>query len=249
MTCGASTLRGGSQIADRRQFLRGFAAIPLAAAPLAVLPAQAAPATSAEAAALFAEFHDIAGRFNAAGDRLDAAMSATVRIPEPEALFARGQDFWVLGCTAPKRHYWDHHRFSYGTDDVIAQLRALPAGDGDRKRADRRDEIVGAWDRWHAEKAAAKVAFGHSAASAAYNIVGDEHDAFILRLTHMRTSDPGIMAIKAAMVLNMWGGKAANFDGAMKRVLESDDLDEEPLCYSLMRDMISQLGDMHRVKA
>ena len=232
---------------DRRQFLCGFVAVPLAAAPLAVLPAQAAPAMSDETAVLLAEFHDIAGRFNAAGDRLDVATSATVRVPEPEALFARGQDFWVLGCTAPTRH-WKGHRFTYGTNELIAQLRALPAGDGDRKRADRRDEIVGAWDRWHAEKAAAKDASGESAASDHYRIIGDEHDAFTLRLVHMRTSDPRIMAIKAAMVLNMWGGKTANFDGAMRRSLESGDLDEEPLCYSLMRDMMHQLGDTHRVR-
>ena len=231
----------------RRALLGATAAIGVTTLPATALTAASPAGTmSPEAAVLLREFHDIAGRFNAAGILLDKTMMATDRVPEPEALFARGQDFWILGCIAPKRH-WDRQRFTYGQDELIEQLRALPAGDGDRRRANRRDEIVGAWDEWEAAKEAARDASGETAASDHYRTVGDEHDALLLRLTHMRTADPDIMRIKAAAVLNIWSGDADRFDSAVNTVLKGDGDSEDPLCFSLMRDFMHQLGAEYRV--
>ena len=234
-------------LVTRRGLLGATAAVGAVAFPAAAsATASTAGGISAEATALLREFHDVAARFNAAGDRIDQTTSATVRVPEPEALFARADDFWVLGCISPERH-WAGQRWTYGESGCIAQLRELPTDDGDKKRADRRDEIVGAWDRWHAEKAAARDASGETEASDRYREVGDKHDALLLRLVHMRTADPDIMKLKAGAVLNLWGGEPDRFDRALARVLKHDDIDEIPLSISLMRDMMAQLGAAYRV--
>lgn len=241
-----------------------FGGLALASAPVASLPAVAGVLSSGQtpvgilksedtstmspdAAALLREFHDIAGRFKAAGERLDVAMSVTVRVPEPEALFAQCQDFWVLGCIPPKQH-WQGRRFTYGMAELIAQLRALPAGDGDRRRADRRDEIVGAWDRWYVDRKAAEDANGETEASDHYLVVAAEHDAFLNRLVQMRTADPDVMKVKAALVLNAWRD-VERFDRAVTRIMEAEGDIEDALSISLMRDVMAQLGAERRVSA
>ncbi len=238
-----------SAVVTRRRALLGSAAAAIGIGVPATIasPAEAATAASPEAAALLREFHDVAGRFNAAGERLDKVITATARVPEPEALFARGQDFWTLGCIPARRH-WMGQRYTYGEDKLIAELRALPDGDGDRGRADRRDELVNAWDRWHADKNAAKDASGETAALAEYDAVGDEHDAFVLRLVYLKTANPDVMKIKAALCLNAWRD-VERFDNAVRRVAEDSEDIEDALSISLMRDLMAQLGGAHRVTA
>ena len=97
----------------------------------------------------------------------------------------------------------------------------------------------------HADQAAAKDASGETASSA-NDAVGGEHHALTLRLVHMRTACPNAMQIKAALVLNIWDGRAETFDHPVKRIAEPNENLEEPLCHSAMRDIVHQLGPEHR---
>ncbi len=107
---------------------------------------------------------------------------------------------------------------------------------------------MNAWDRWHADKNAAKDASGETAALAEYDAVGDEHDAFVLRLVYLKTADPDVMKIKAALCLDAWRD-VERFDNAVRRVAEDSEDIEDALSISLMRDLMAQLGGAHRVTA
>ncbi len=58
----------------------------------------------------------------------------------------------------------------------------------------------------------------------------------------MRTADPDVIRLKAAVVLERYDNDLEYFDKDLSRVLRNDGPEEEALCFSLMRDMVAQVG-------
>ena len=227
-----------------------FGAVALAAAPLAVQPAQAAPepAMSVEAAELHTEFQSVLEAYQAASARHEAAEAAFVYVEAPEALYARPGDAVLLGFRSPVRSFTEGRRW-YAERTLIDDLREAPfrymSGHTDELAVARRDQIVGAWDRWLDDTKVAEDACGYTAAYEAWVIAQDAYHDFRRRLIDLRTTDRDVMALKAQIVLE----RAINLSGVddmLAAAMNADGIQQEAMAMSLVRDFIGQLGAAHR---
>ncbi len=161
---------------------------------------------------------------------------------------ARPDDGQVL-----RWHFWDRHWSGkghwYGKEEKIERLRAepyplypVPGGGPNVAARVRRDEIVDAYDRHKAAEKLAEDASGQTAAQADWDEASEAYDAFRRRLIEMRTADPDVIRLKAAVVLERYDNDLEYFDKDLSRVLRHDGPEEEALCFSLMRDMVAQVG-------
>ncbi len=234
----------------RRALLGATAAIGAVGLPAAAMPVLASPTptASATASALHDEFRAVAHRHRVAMGRFNEAEAATVYLAEPEALMARPDDGQVL-----RWHFWDRHWSGkghwYGKEEKIERLRAepyplypVPGGGPNVAARVRRDEIVDAYDRHKAAEKLAEDASGQTAAQADWDEASEAYDAFRRRLIEMRTADPDVIRLKAAVVLERYDNDLEYFDKDLSRVLRHDGPEEEALCFSLMRDMVAQVG-------
>ncbi len=218
-----------------------FGVMTAATAPVASLPALAVPPnpTSPLAAALQAEFKQLAHEESVTTERDDAAY-ARLKYPDaPEAIFCRADDMATL-----RWHTWDvdyqTKRRWWGEEARIARLRADNYGqyksEINRKAAARRDEIVAAWDGWQVDKKAAEDRGGYTAAHAEWLAAADQYEAFRLRLINLPTTDRDVMAVKAAVVTERYTDEGVSYlDRAIERHLNQQD-DLEALCFSIVRD-------------
>ena len=230
-----------------------FGAVALAAAPVAIAPAAAVagdfPSTgmSAEAAELQAEFRSVLETYQAAGAIHEAAEAAFVYVEAPEELFSRPSDINTIGLRFPVPSGIDGRRW-YAERALIDELRAASFrymnGCVDERAASRRDEIVGAWDRWLDDTKAAEDACGYTEAHEAYVIAADAYHDFRSRLVEMRTADRAIMDLKAQIVIE----RAIDFGGLDDMVaaaVKAEGMQQEAMAMSLVRDFIGQLGAAH----
>ncbi len=218
-----------------------FGAVTVGAASVASLPAVAAPFNliSPLAAALQAEFKQLAHEEIVTTEKDDAAYARLEYPDAPEAIFCHSGDMATL-----RWHVWDVEfqtkRRWWGEEARITRLRADDYGQFDnelnRKAAARRDEIVAAWDGWQIDKKAAEDRCGYTAARAEWLAAADRYDAFRLRLIHMPTIDRDVMAVKAAVVIERYTDEDVIFlDRAIERHLKQQN-DLEALCFSIVRD-------------
>ena len=231
-----------------------FGAVALAAAPVAIAPAVAVagdfPSTgmSAEAADLQAEFRSVLAAYQATGARLEVAESAFVYVEAPEALYARPGDAILLGFRRPVDSGIDGRRW-YAERDLVDDLRAAPfcymSGRVDEMAVTRRDEIVGAWDRWLDDTKAAEDACGYTATYEAWVVAQDAYHEFRKRLVELRTVDRDVMALKAEIVFER-ASDAAGIDDMLEAAMNADGVQQEAMAMSLVRDFIGQLGASDR---
>ena len=233
-------------MANRRTFLYGLGSLPVTIGVASIAaPSAFAGTISSPAAALMAEFKQLAHEECTTSAKFDATYEALKYPDAPEEVFCREGDMATL-----RWHGWDvdyrTKRRWWGEDERIERLRADDFGKYiskiNRKAAARRDEIVTSWDRWQAERKAAEDRCGFTAARAVWTSASDRYDAFRLRLIHMQTTDRDVMAVKAAVVTERYcHGKLIYLDRAIERQLEQQD-DLEALCFSIVRDFAMRSG-------
>ena len=233
-----------------------FGAVALAAAPVAIAPAAAVagdfPSTekgmSAEAGGLQAEFQSVLQAYQAAGERHEEAEAAFVYVEAPDALYARPGDAVLLGFRSPVRSFVESRRW-YAEQDLIDDLRAASfrymSGRVDERAVARRDEIVGAWDRWLDDTKAAEDTCGYTASYEAWVVAQDAYHDFRSRLVDLRTTDRDVMALKARVVLER-ASDIAGIDDMLTAAMNTDGIQQEAMAMSLVRDFIGQLGGGHR---
>jgi hypothetical protein len=234
-----------------------FGVVALAAAPVAVAPAAAVagdfPSTgmSAEAAELQAEFRSVLEAYQTTSAIHEEAEAAFVYVEAPEELFARPSDVNTLGLRFPVSSGIDSRRW-YAERDLIDDLRAASfrymSGRVDERAATRRDEIVGAWDRWLDDTKAAEDACGYTAAHEAWVVAQDAYHDLRSRLVEMRTADPAIMDLKARIVLER-AIDLGGLDDMVAAAVKAEGMQQEAMAMSLVRDFIGQLGATHGVSA
>ena len=236
-----------------------FGAVALAAAPVAIAPAAAvagdSPSTemgmSAEAAELQAEFRSVLEAYQTTSAIHEEAEAAFVYVEAPEELYARPGDAVLLGFRRPVDSGSKGRRW-FAERDLIDDLRTASfryiSGRVDERAAKRRDEIVGAWDRWLDDTKAAEDTCGYTAAYEAWVVAQDAYHDFRKRLVELRTTDRDVMALKARVVLE----RAIDFGGLDDMVaaaVKAEGMQQEAMAMSLVRDFIGQLGAAHRVSA
>ena len=217
---------------------------------MAIAPAAAGagdfPSTgmSAEAADLQAEFRSVLEAYQAASAMHEAAEAAFVYVEAPEALYARPGDAVLLGFRRPVDSGSKGRRW-FAERDLIDNLRAASfrymSGRVDERAATRRDEIVGAWDRWLDDTKVAEDACGYTAAYEAWVVAQEAYHDFRSRLVELRTTDRDVMVLKAQIVVER-ASDAAGIDGMLTAAMNADGIQQEAMAMSLVRDFIGQLG-------
>ena len=236
---------------SRRNALRGSLAASLGLV-AGVAPTQAVSASSLspDASALRAEFDRVSAEYRMACS-VDDETSDLINYPNaPEEIFARPSDFQRLRCCVPAKSL-EFGRNWYGEPETVESLRTAPfqylSGKVDREGATRRDEIVEAWDGWNAAKRAAEDACGYTAAHVRFMAAADAYDEFRQRLADLRTIDPGIMALKAMVVLELVRGSDELLTRRIEQAIEQQYGPEEgALSLSLTRDFMALLGAARR---
>ena len=232
---------------SRRNALRGsvVASLGLVAG---VAAAQARPASSlsADATALRAEFDRMSAEYRTACHVVDEVADLIAYPDVPEEIFARPGDFHRLRCCVQDKRFEDGRAW-YGEPENIERLRGgafrFLSGRIDEEGASRRDEIVGAWDRWKAAKKAAEDACGYTAADVRFTAAADAYEEFRQRLVDLRTIDPGIMALKAMVVRDLVRGHDGLLSQRIEQVIDNQHGPEEgALSLSLTRDFMALLG-------
>lgn len=87
----------------------------------------------------------------------------------------------------------------------------------------------------------------HDVVRAEWIAAADRYEAFRLRLVHMRTRDPDIISLKAAVVAEMYTYEddgIVRLDGAIERCLKEPGNDDEALCFSIVRDLALRFGSV-----
>ena len=236
---------------SRRNALRGSLAASLGLV-AGVAPTDAHPVSSmsAEATALRVEFDRVSTEYRAACRATDEAADFIAYPDAPEEIFARPGDFHRLRCCTPDKS-WEFGRLWYGEPENIERLRGgsfrFLSGRIDQEGATRRDEIVGAWDRWAAARAAAEDACGYTASQARFDAACNAYDAFRMRLVDLRTTDPAVMALKAMVVVELVRGAETLLDRRIEQAIERQyGPEESALSLSLTRDFVALLGTAQR---
>ena len=242
---------------SRRAALFGAVAVAgvTATAAVTALPAtaQAAPIVSVEAATLKEDLVRLSSTYRMACHEADVLNEATPDVDPPEALFAQPGDVQMLWGRFPVESWAFPGRYWFGDDKLIDRLRTDPFRylDGSPTAgAARRDEIVGAWDRWQEEKKATEDASGYTAAQERFEAAFEAYEALRVQLVEMRTSDPEVLTVKALAIADMIRGRTRGLDGNIKQAMERDGgAQDDALALSLVRDFLGLIGADQRGRA
>jgi hypothetical protein len=213
-----------------------------------------APSPDAELLDLGREWSTSAAREDRAREALWAAEERYADPEVPEALFHRPGDFrFFFGFQGCGYHFTD--RRWYGAPSSIAYLRAaplcrmpefhlddgtvVPAKPNLAARA-RRDEIVGAYDRWSAERKATQDACGLTAANEEEDAANEDNR----ELRHRIMATPALtlagVMLKARIAGWCFGG-SVEMNDYVESYLKEGNLSGEAVAFSAVRDLVAML--------
>ena len=206
-----------------------------------------------ELIALGRRWQPLADACHAAMDRTWEAEERVVHPEPPEALFLRrgdlplglgthelrGDRFWYgkriadLRTKPRTRQSWSLPED--GSDDVLPRWVPDPLAQA------RADEIVAAWDQWHAERKAVEDAAGLTAAQAEENRCDEVERAVRLRIlsTPARTIEGLIVKARVAAWCN--SSPEAVQDNT-REAIAAEDISDDALAWGLVSDLLQLAG-------
>ena len=211
-----------------------------------------ASSPDAELLDLGREWSISAARGDRAREALWAAEERWADPEAPEALFHRPGDFRFFFGFHGHRYRFGERRW-YGAPSSIAYLRAAPLcrtpefhlDDGTVVPAKpnlparaRRDEIVGAYDRWSSERKTAQDACGLTAANEEEDAANEENR----ELRHRIMATPALtlagVMLKARIAGWCFGG-SVEMDDYVESCLREGNLSGEAVAFSAARDLVA----------